>query len=146
MSGVYLTRHGGPDALEWRDDIVVPTPRVGQVLVRVLAAGVNNTDINTRIGWYSSDVAGATEDVGGNADVVEDGVSGAVIPSDDVSAIASAIKEFMVDPNRSKKMGSSAKGLVAAKHSVSAMTARYEDLYRELRRPRISKTVENRKS
>ena len=78
MSGVYLTRHGGPDALEWRDDIVVPIPRVGQVLVRVLAAGVNNTDINTRIGWYSSDVAGATEDVGENTEIESGGWGGAI--------------------------------------------------------------------
>ena len=29
------------------------------MLVRVLAAGVNNTDINTRIGWYAADVVTA---------------------------------------------------------------------------------------
>ena len=63
MSGVYLTRHGGPDALEWRDDIPVPRPGPRQVVVRVAAAGVNNTDINTRVGWYSSDVTGATDAV-----------------------------------------------------------------------------------
>ncbi|SDX48407.1 alcohol dehydrogenase [Ruegeria halocynthiae] len=63
MQGVYLTCHGGPEALEWREDIPVPTPGAGQVLVRVAAAGVNNTDINTRIGWYSSDVTEATDAV-----------------------------------------------------------------------------------
>lgn len=63
MSGVYLMRHGGPEALEWREDIPVPQPGPGQVLVRVAAAGVNNTDINTRVGWYSSDVTGATDAV-----------------------------------------------------------------------------------
>jgi len=52
MSGVQLTRHGGPEVLVWRDDIPVPRPGPGQVLVRVLAAGVNMTDINTRVGWY----------------------------------------------------------------------------------------------
>jgi NADPH:quinone reductase-like Zn-dependent oxidoreductase len=52
MSGVQLTRHGGPEALIWRDDIPVPRPSAGEVLVRVLAAGVNMTDLNTRIGWY----------------------------------------------------------------------------------------------
>jgi len=40
----------------------VPLPRVlpGDVLLRVLAAGVNNTDINTRVGWYSPSVKGGT--------------------------------------------------------------------------------------
>jgi len=63
MSAVLLTRHGGPEALEWSDAIPVPHPRAGEVLVRVAAAGVNNTDINTRIGWYASEVTGATDDV-----------------------------------------------------------------------------------
>ncbi|SLN58698.1 alcohol dehydrogenase catalytic domain-containing protein [Ruegeria meonggei] len=68
MCGVYLTHHGGPEALEWRDDIPVPSPGPGQVLVRVAAAGVNNTDINTRVGWYASEVTGATDAVDQNVD------------------------------------------------------------------------------
>ena len=76
MSGVYLTRHGGPEVLEWRRDIPVPEAGPGQVLVKVLAAGVNNTDINTRIGWYSSDVTGATEET--DQDVEAGGWSGAL--------------------------------------------------------------------
>ena len=53
MSGVVLTGHGGPEMLEWRDDLPVPTPGPSDVIIRVAAAGVNNTDVNTRIGWYS---------------------------------------------------------------------------------------------
>ena len=53
MRGVQLTGHGGPEMLNFRTDIPVPAPGPGDVLVRVLAAGVNNTDINTRVGWYS---------------------------------------------------------------------------------------------
>ncbi|MBE1285234.1 MAG: zinc-binding dehydrogenase [Rhodobacteraceae bacterium] len=78
MKGVYLTRHGGADALEWREDIPVPQPGAGQVLVQVLAAGVNNTDINTRIGWYSSDVTSATDAVDDDADVEAGGWGGAL--------------------------------------------------------------------
>ena len=63
MSGVLLTGHGGPEKLVWSDTIPVPRPGPGQVLVRVAAAGVNNTDINTRIGWYAREVTGATEAV-----------------------------------------------------------------------------------
>ncbi|WP_050932064.1 alcohol dehydrogenase family protein [Aestuariivita boseongensis] len=68
MSGVLLTRHGGPEALEWSDTIPVPRPGPGQVLVKVAAAGVNNTDINTRIGWYAPEVTGATDAVDQDVD------------------------------------------------------------------------------
>lgn len=60
MAGVQLTGHGGPEALVWNDAIPVPAPGPGEALVRVLAAGVNNTDINTRTGWYAREVRGAT--------------------------------------------------------------------------------------
>ena len=58
MEAVQLVAHGGPEALIWRNDIPVPRPGAGEVLVRVLAAGVNMTDINTRIGWYGSGTNG----------------------------------------------------------------------------------------
>jgi len=65
MSAVLLTGHGGFDKLEYCTDAPVPQPAADQVLIRVLAAGVNNTDINTRVGWYSKKVESAT-DVGGD--------------------------------------------------------------------------------
>ncbi|MEZ5870883.1 MAG: alcohol dehydrogenase family protein [Nitratireductor sp.] len=60
MKATLLTGHGGPEKLVWHEDVPVPSPGPDEVLVRVLAAGVNNTDINTRIGWYSKQVTGAT--------------------------------------------------------------------------------------
>lgn len=53
MRGVQLTGHGGLERLLFRDDIPVPAPGAREVLVRVGAAGVNNTDLNTRRGWYA---------------------------------------------------------------------------------------------
>ena len=79
MRAVLLTGHGGYDKLNFRDDVPLPIPGPNDVLIRVAAAGVNNTDINTRIGWYSKAVAEAT-DVGaasGIADAQDDGWSGA---------------------------------------------------------------------
>ena len=64
MYGVQLTGHGGPEKLLWNEAIPVPAPAAGEVLVRVLAAGVNNTDINTRVGWYAKEVSAPTNDVG----------------------------------------------------------------------------------
>jgi NADPH:quinone reductase-like Zn-dependent oxidoreductase len=53
MYAVVLTGHGGPEKLEFRGDLDVPALEATDVLIRVGAAGVNNTDINTRTGWYS---------------------------------------------------------------------------------------------
>ncbi|MGI9510460.1 MAG: alcohol dehydrogenase catalytic domain-containing protein, partial [Geminicoccaceae bacterium] len=61
MHGVILTGHGGPDCLEWREDLPVSEPGPGDVLIRVAAAAVNNTDINTRKAWYSKSDAEAED-------------------------------------------------------------------------------------
>ena len=53
MHAVLLISHGGLEKLEYKTDISVPVPKDDEVLIKVSAAGVNNTDINTRTGWYS---------------------------------------------------------------------------------------------
>ncbi|HEV7431486.1 MAG TPA: alcohol dehydrogenase family protein, partial [Steroidobacteraceae bacterium] len=53
MLAVVTTGIGSYDRLEYRQ-VPLPSPAPGEVLLQVLAAGVNNTDINTRIGWYAS--------------------------------------------------------------------------------------------
>jgi NADPH:quinone reductase-like Zn-dependent oxidoreductase len=60
MKAVVTKGNGGYDMLDYRD---VPIPQLasGEVLLQVLAAGVNNTEINTRLGWYSSTVTSGTE-------------------------------------------------------------------------------------
>ncbi len=60
MRAMVTMGHGGLDQLAWRTDWPRPEPAEGEVLVRVGACGLNNTDINTRIGWYSKTVTGAT--------------------------------------------------------------------------------------
>ena len=44
MTAVQLVGHGGIDTLRYREDVPTPTPGAGEVLIRVAAAGVNNTD------------------------------------------------------------------------------------------------------
>jgi NADPH:quinone reductase-like Zn-dependent oxidoreductase len=64
MAAVLLNGHGGTERLQYREDVPVPAPGPDEVLIRVRAAGVNNTDINTRIGWYSKSIKGGTADAG----------------------------------------------------------------------------------
>lgn len=61
MFAIVTTGNGGFEKLE-PQQVPVPPPGDGEVLLQVLAAGVNNTEINTRLGWYSSSVTGSTDD------------------------------------------------------------------------------------
>jgi NADPH:quinone reductase-like Zn-dependent oxidoreductase len=84
MTAVLLTGYGGFEKLEIRWEVAIPRPGQGEVLIKVGAAGVNNTDINTRIGWYSKAVTGDTK--AGGIDGFED------INDDDASWSGEALK------------------------------------------------------
>ncbi len=60
MQAMVLTGHGGFEMLEWHEDWPVPQCGPDEVLIRVAACGLNNTDVNTRTGWYSKAVTEAT--------------------------------------------------------------------------------------
>jgi len=60
MTAALLLGNGGPEMLEVRDDVPVPQPAADEVLIAVGACGMNNTDINTRVGWYSKTVTAGT--------------------------------------------------------------------------------------
>ena len=62
MFAVHLTGHGEIDKLKYLPNVAIPIPKDDEVLINVKAAGINNTDINTRIGWYSKSEQGDNDD------------------------------------------------------------------------------------
>ncbi len=70
MKAMVLTGHGDLDMYEWQEDWPTPQPGPMEVLIRVGACGLNNTDVNTRTGWYSKAVDEAT--TGGAYSEVDD--------------------------------------------------------------------------
>lgn len=76
MIAVVTTGAGGYDRLEVRQ-VPMPVPGPGEVLLRVLAAGVNNTDINTRLGWYAGSVTEGTDAMAVDTDRRDGGWNGA---------------------------------------------------------------------
>ena len=60
MKAVVLAGHGDLDQLVYHEDWPVPVPGDDDVLIKVHACGLNNTDVNTRTGWYSKSVSTAT--------------------------------------------------------------------------------------
>mgnify|MGYP001358375182 CR=1 FL=1 len=55
MAAVLLTGHGGLERLEYRTDVPVPRPAPGEVVIRVAACGMNNTDVWVRQGAYGTE-------------------------------------------------------------------------------------------
>ncbi|MFJ1969252.1 NADP-dependent oxidoreductase [Streptomyces sp. NPDC087903] len=78
MRAVRLHEHGGPEVLRY-DEVLIPEPGPGEVLVRVHAVGVNPPD------WYLRD--GMTRMPG----ETESTVSLPVIPGTDVSGVVEAV-------------------------------------------------------
>lgn len=61
MQGVQLTGHGDFNMLKYAANIALPTLGADDVLIKVMAAGVNNTDLNTRTAWYSKQDEGSED-------------------------------------------------------------------------------------
>lgn len=60
MKAMVTIGHGDLDQMVLHTDWPRPDPAPGEVLIRVGACGLNNTDVNTRSGWYSKTVTDAT--------------------------------------------------------------------------------------
>jgi NADPH:quinone reductase-like Zn-dependent oxidoreductase len=51
MKAVYISEPGGPEVLEIRE-VPAPVPGPGEVLIDVVAAGLNRADVQQRRGFY----------------------------------------------------------------------------------------------
>ena len=60
MRAMVTMGHGGLEQMVFHPDWPRPEPAAGEVLIKVGACGLNNTDVNTRSGWYSKAVSEAT--------------------------------------------------------------------------------------
>jgi len=67
--------------------------------------------------------------VGGNVELVEDGVTGFLVAPQSPSAIASAVARYLADPALARQHGAAGRKRVEEEFSISAMIARYTELY-----------------
>lgn len=101
MQAMVLTGHGGVDKLVHRDDVPVPEPGPGDVLVQVTATAKNNTDRKAREGLYPTKDKDevASFQMGGSATLTFPRIQGA-----DVAGRVAAVGEG-VDPARIGERG-----------------------------------------
>ena len=79
MRAMVTMGHGDMDQMVYHTDWPRPDPGPGDVLVKVGASGLNNTDVNTRSGWYSKAVSTATTGEAAEIDAEDPSWGGAPI-------------------------------------------------------------------
>src|SRR5882757_11197797 len=70
--------------------------------------------------------------VGGNAEAVEDGVTGFIVPVDDPVALSAAITRLISNPSQAKAMGEAGRNLVMEKFTTEAMMSKIATCYKNL--------------
>jgi L-malate glycosyltransferase len=71
-------------------------------------------------------------DVGGNAEAVQDGVSGIIVPSEDVAALSAAILHLLSDAPKARQMGLEGKRLASERFTTDAMMTQITSVYSSL--------------
>ena len=72
-----------------------------------------------------------TTDVGGNPEVVEDGITGRLVPSGNPQELATAIVRMCDEQSNWQSMGRAGRRRVEANFDITRMIEAYENLYRE---------------
>lgn len=73
--------------------------------------------------------------VGGNPEVVDDGISGTLVPPADPTALAGALERYAADPTRGRAHGERGRQRVLRHYSFADFAASHERLYGELCTP-----------
>ncbi len=124
-----ILAEAGVAHLAWLPGELADVPAVIQGLhcfvLPSLAEGVSNTILEA----MASGVPVIATDVGGNAELVAHGVTGEVVPSDNVDAMALALLRQATDPAQAAAMGLAGRVAVERRFSLQAMVSAYQALY-----------------
>ena len=108
-------RRDVPELMRGLDAFVLPS----------LGEGISNTILEA----MASGLPVVATAVGGNPELVTHGVTGHVVPSDDVEALAAALVTLARDPAGAAAMGSAGRADVERRFSLQAMVGAYQHLY-----------------
>jgi glycosyltransferase involved in cell wall biosynthesis len=124
------------------DEVALSGHVTATLMTRELADVLAACDVVVDPSWAGTAVSGVVReamalsrpvvatDVGGNADLIEDGVSGLLVPPRDVPTLAAAIVRLLSDGELAGRLGGAARSRVAAEFSVAMRAIRLEAVYR----------------
>ena len=108
-----------------RDDVPGLLAGLDLFVLPSLAEGISNTILEA----MASGVPVLATRVGGNAELVTNGNTGTLVPTNDVEAMATAIVDYASHSDRVDVHGANAREIAVARFSIEAMVGRYADLY-----------------
>ncbi|MBE9547274.1 MAG: glycosyltransferase [Proteobacteria bacterium] len=111
-----------------RDDI----PEVMQALDVFVLSSVNEGISNTILEAMATGLPVVASNVGGNPELVVDGVTGSLFPSGDVEALSSALLDCFKSPGLRLQHGSQGRERAVAHFSIKAMVESYETVWKRV--------------
>lgn len=111
-------RRDVPELVRALDAFVLPS----------LGEGISNTILEA----MASGLPVVATAVGGNPELVSDGTTGRIVPSDDIEALAAALVALARDPQGAVAWGRAGLAYVERRFSLQAMVGAYQRLYEDV--------------
>jgi sugar transferase (PEP-CTERM/EpsH1 system associated) len=127
-----IIRAAGAEPLVWfageRADVPQVLRGLDCFVLPSLAEGISNTLLEA----MASGLPVIATRVGANADLMEDGLSGRLVPRADPDALARELLAYLADPALTRRHGRAGRQIVERRFSLERMVGDYEALYRRL--------------
>jgi sugar transferase (PEP-CTERM/EpsH1 system associated) len=127
-----LTADLGLADVVWLPGASGDVPRLMQALDFFVLPSLNEGISNTILEAMASGLPVLASRVGGNVELVEDGISGALFPAGDVPALSTLIERYLLDEALRRAHGLAARAAAVERYSLQAMVAAYAGVYRRL--------------
>jgi sugar transferase (PEP-CTERM/EpsH1 system associated) len=128
----HLLADHGHGAFAWlageRDDVADVMRGLDAFVLPSRAEGISNTILEA----MATGLPIVATDVGGNSELLEQGVSGRLVPAGDADALARALLDDLADPLRARRRGAAAREAAQRRFSLEQMVSAYGDLYERL--------------
>ncbi len=108
-----------------RDDIDVVLRGLDVFVLPSTAEGISNTILEA----MATGLPVVATGVGGNPELVDDGVTGTLVTPSDEAAMADALHRYTGDPRLRREHGMEGRRRVGEEFSLAVMMRRYDDLY-----------------
>jgi sugar transferase (PEP-CTERM/EpsH1 system associated) len=111
-----------------RDDVPALLRGLDCFVLPSLAEGISNTILEA----MATGLPVIATSVGGNGELVQDGVTGRLVPAANVEALVAAMKSMICDPAAARSSGVAGRARAVAQFGIESMVRRYSLLYDEM--------------